>query len=138
MTATTIAPTTTRHMATSLGPPPGMIRWPAVGGRLAPRTGDYPCRVRTWILYSVIRIGIFAAAFVLLFWLLGGEFWWLAAICAAIIALCISYIFLGAMRQRISIDLAARTSRRKKPVDIDAAVEDAAVDGVVPPADRPS
>ena len=84
--------------------------------------------MRSWILYSVIRIGIFAAAFALLFWLLGGEFWWLAAICAALIALCLSYIFLNGMRQRVAADLAARVHRPAKRSDVDAEVEDAAVD----------
>ncbi len=84
--------------------------------------------MRTWVWYSIIRIGLFAAAFALLFWLLGGEFWWLAAICAALIALCLSYIFLGRMRQRIAADIAERTSRKTPPVDQDAEIEDAAVD----------
>ncbi len=84
--------------------------------------------MRTLVWYSIIRIGMFAAAFALLFWLLGGDFWWLAAICAAIIALCLSYIFLGAMRSRIAADLGARRRKNPKPVDIDAEVEDSAVD----------
>ncbi len=90
--------------------------------------------MRTLVWYSIIRIGMFAAAFALLFWLLGGEFWWLAAVSAAIIALCLSYIFLGGMRTRIATDLAARRRANPKPVDVDAEVEDSAVDASSAPS----
>ncbi len=82
--------------------------------------------MRAWVIYSLLRVGIFAAVFALLYWLLSPEFWWLSAICAALIALSISYIFLGGLRTRVAEDLAKRTKRsgRQKPADPDAAAED--------------
>jgi len=82
--------------------------------------------VRSWIVYSLVRVGIFAAVFALLYWLLPPEFWWLAAICAALIALSLSYIFLGGLRQRVTDDLAVRARRRRAvhPEDPDAEAED--------------
>lgn len=87
--------------------------------------------MRAWVVYSVIRIGIFAAAFALLLWLLGAQLWWLAGICAALIALCISYIALGRLRARMTEDLAAAAQRRRSAqrADPDAAAEDAEIDG---------
>jgi len=82
--------------------------------------------VRTWVLYSLARLGLFAAAFALLYWLLPQDLWWLAAICAALIALSLSYIFLGALRTRVATDLAARRERRRegRTDDPDAVAED--------------
>ncbi len=82
--------------------------------------------MRAWVLYSVVRLGIFAAAFGLLYWLLP-DFWWLAAICAALISLSISYIFLARLREKVTRDLAARAEARQagKPTDPDVAAEDA-------------
>jgi len=62
--------------------------------------------VRAWVIYSVVRVGLFAGVFLLL-WLLGIE-WWLAAISAAVIALCISYIFFGKLRARVAEEIEAR------------------------------
>jgi len=97
--------------------------------------------VRTWILYSVIRLGIFAAVFALLLWLLGALLWWLAAVCAALIALSISYIALGRLRARMTADLAARAEQRRsaKRVDPDADAEDAeSEDAAASERDRPA
>jgi len=82
--------------------------------------------VRSWVVYSLVRIGIFAAAFALLYWLLPQGLWWLAAICAALIALSLSYIFLAGLRERVTADLAARAQRRRagRSDDPDAAAED--------------
>ncbi len=82
--------------------------------------------MRAWVLYSLLRLGFFAVAFALLYWLLPPDLWWLAAVCAALIALSISYIFLGGLRARVAEDLAKRTKTTKprKPADPDAAAED--------------
>lgn len=58
--------------------------------------------------------------------LLVGVEWWLAAILAAVIGLCVSYIFFGKLRDAVARDLAAR--RAAPPEDSDADVEDADVD----------
>lgn len=82
--------------------------------------------MRAWVLYSLVRLGMFAAAFAILYWLLPSELWWLSAICAAIIALSLSYIFLAGMRARVARDLAERAAQRRagRPEDPDAAAED--------------
>lgn len=48
--------------------------------------------VNHWILYSVARIALFASVFAVLV-LLGLEVW-LAAVLAAVVGLCVSFIFL--------------------------------------------
>ena len=86
--------------------------------------------MRAWVLYSLVRLAIFAAVFGLLFWLLPQNLWWLSAICAALIALSLSYIFLGRLRARVTSDLQARSERRRagRPDDPDAEVEDREAD----------
>lgn len=89
-----------------------------------------------WIQYSLVRLGIFGAAFVALYLLLpaplesigvvGFAVVVIAAVIAAVIALTVSYIFFGALRDRVAVDLA---ERRRKPIDDpDAAAEDAAAE----------
>jgi len=76
--------------------------------------------VKPWVLYSLLRVGIFAVAFAILF-LLGIE-WWLAAIIAAVIGLCVAYIFFGKLRDAVALDIAER--RARPATDRDAAAED--------------
>ena len=68
----------------------------------------------------MLRLGLFAAVLALLL-LLNVE-WWIAAIVAAVIGLCVSYIFFGKLRDAVARDVAAR--RTSEPVDADASVED--------------
>lgn len=89
-----------------------------------------------WIQYSLVRLGIFGAAFAVLYLLLpaplasigvvGFAVIVIAAVIAAIVALTLSYIFFGALRDRVAVDLAER--RAKPPADPDAAAEDAAAE----------
>jgi hypothetical protein len=72
------------------------------------------------VLYSLIRVGVFAVALAVL--LLLPIDWWVAAIAAAVIGLCVSTIFFGDLRSRVAADLAAR--RGAPPADVDADVED--------------
>lgn len=74
----------------------------------------------TWITYTLIRIGLFAALFVVLM-LIGLE-GWLAAILAALIAFLVSYIFFRGMRARVAAELAE--SRSKTGTTTDEAAED--------------
>ena len=55
------------------------------------------------MLYSLLRVGIFAVAFTVL--LLVGFVPWLAAIVAAVIGLCVSYLFLARTRSAMSQQL---------------------------------
>lgn len=91
-----------------------------------------------WILYTLLRLGIFAAAFAVLslvmpaplesIGIVGFAAIVIAAVVAAIIALTVSYIFFGRLRDAVALDLAAR--RERPPVDPDAEVEDALEDSV--------
>lgn len=72
------------------------------------------------MLYSLVRVGIFAVTFGLLFAL--GIEWWLAAIIAAVIGLCVAYIFFGKLRDAVALDIAAR--RARPAGDADTAAED--------------
>jgi hypothetical protein len=71
--------------------------------------------VRAWILYSALRLGLFAVLFGILYALTVASFpataWAIAAIGAAVVALCVSYIFLKPLRERVALELAhARAS----------------------------
>lgn len=68
-----------------------------------------------WILYSIVRLALFGGVFAILM-LLGVDLW-IAGIAAAIIALCIAYIFIRQPQ---------RAPKPPKP-DTDAAAEDSAL-----------
>jgi uncharacterized membrane protein YuzA (DUF378 family) len=78
--------------------------------------------VKPWVLYSLARLGVFAVALVGL--LLLGITPWLAAIIAAVVGLCVAYIFFGKLRNGVALDLAQRRSQPKTPTDSDAEAED--------------
>ena len=80
--------------------------------------------MKPWLQYSLVRLVSFAVALGVL--LLVGVEWWLAAILAAVIGLCVSYIFFGKLRDAVARDFAER--RAAPPEDSDADVEDADVD----------
>lgn len=84
-------------------------------------------RIPSWITYTVLRLLVFAVPLVIL--LLVGLVWWLAVIAAALIGLCLSYIFLSRPRNAVSSDLYAVRHREKPARSEDDDVEDAAVDG---------
>jgi membrane protein implicated in regulation of membrane protease activity len=76
--------------------------------------------MRPWIAYTLLRVGLFAALFAVLFVL--GLDWWLAAIIAAVLGFCVAYIFFRRLRERVAVDLAAsRASTDRRP---DEVVED--------------
>lgn len=79
--------------------------------------------MRPWIAYTLVRVGLFAAAFAILYVL--GVPWWLAALLAAAIGFCVGYIFFRGLRERVAAELlASRTSTDKRPDE--AAEDDAA------------
>ena len=59
--------------------------------------------MKPWVSYGLIRIALFAVVLAVLL-LLGIE-GWIAAIVAAIIAFCVSYLFLRRQRDRAAADL---------------------------------
>ena len=76
--------------------------------------------MRAWVTYSVLRVGLFLVIFALL--LIVSIQWWLAAIVAAVVAFCISYIFFGKLRAQVATELATR--RRIRVPESDEDVED--------------
>jgi hypothetical protein len=66
--------------------------------------------VKPWVLYTVIRVGIFAAVFALLYGLAGLE-WWIAALIAAAIGLCVSYLFFRPQRDELVRSIGTRGAR---------------------------
>lgn len=78
--------------------------------------------MKPWITYSLIRVGIFAAVFALLYGLAGIEPW-IAAIIAAAIGLCVSYIFFRPQR-----DEAVRSLAKAKQSDEAAESDNVAED----------
>ena len=82
--------------------------------------------MRTWLVYTALRLAIFAAAFGLLYVL--GVTWWLAAILAAVIGFCISYLALRPLRMRVAEALANARANPKASAD-DAAEDAAASEG---------
>jgi len=82
--------------------------------------------VPVWVYYSVLRVLMFAVPLGIL---LSMQIkWWIAALVAALIGFCLSYILLSKSRQAIARDLYAARHREKAPVAEDDASEDAAVD----------
>jgi hypothetical protein len=82
-----------------------------------------------WVLYTVYRILMFLVPLVILLVLRIEP--WLSTLLAAIIGLCLSYIFLRSPREEVARDLYAATHRDKSAVKTDAGddeTEDAAVD----------
>lgn len=78
--------------------------------------------MKPWVLYSLARLGIFAVALATL--LLLGVTGWIAALVAAVIGLCVAYIFFGKLRNAVALDLAERRSQPKVAKDTDAEAED--------------
>ena len=92
--------------------------------------------MRAWILYSALRVGVFLLLFVALYALTASigfdPAWLISAVAAAVLALCISYIFFRPLRERVALDVVAaragtaKTAAAKAGSDED--VEDAARD----------
>lgn len=96
--------------------------------------------MRPWIVYSLLRFGIFAAVFALLVTFLplplesigvgGFIVYVVAAAGAALISFAVSYIFFGRLRAAVAADVAERRERAKRgEVDEDTAEEDALIEG---------
>ncbi len=76
-----------------------------------------------WIRYSLVRLGIFGAVFVLIY--LFGFPWWVALIFATILSFTAGYVFFSQTRDQIVQDMKKRAERKKtRHRDIDAEVED--------------
>ncbi len=74
--------------------------------------------MRAWIVYSALRVGVFLVIFVVLYALTTAIGWnpaWVISACAAaVLALCISYIFFRPLRERVAMDVVAARSGATK------------------------
>jgi len=94
--------------------------------------------VKAWIVYTLARLGIFAAALAI-FLVIGFKWYW-ATILAALVGLLVSYIALPKLRARVAQSLADRRGRPERDADTD--FEDDFVDAADAadgdaPSDRP-
>lgn len=85
-----------------------------------------------WILYSLFRVGLFAAALAALL-LIGLELW-VSAILATIVAFCISYVFFREPRDAIARDIYKR--RSSDAGDIEGDLENLSLDRAALKNDR--
>lgn len=97
--------------------------------------------MKAWLVYTLARLGIFAAAVALL--LLTPMPWYWAVIVGALVALLVSYIALGRLREQVTMSLANRRARPEHDADsdfeddfVDTADSDAPVVRPVSDADR--
>lgn len=84
--------------------------------------------VPPWLYYSVLRVLAFAVPLAILLSL--GIWPWASAVIAALLGLCLSYIFLGASRHSVARDLYNARHPTEEPVNPDADIEDSALDAV--------
>jgi hypothetical protein len=81
--------------------------------------------VPVWVYYSVLRVLLFVIPLAVFLALRIEP--WLAALFAAIIGLCVSYLLLRRPREGLARDLYAARHRDKPLVNIDDETEDAAI-----------
>ncbi len=74
--------------------------------------------MKAWLLYTLARLGIFAAALVLLLVLTPMPWYW-ATIVAALVGLLVSYIALSGLRTQVALSLANRRGVRDRDADSD-------------------
>lgn len=73
--------------------------------------------MKAWVLYTVVRLGIFAAALAVL--VVVGTGWILGTVFASLIALSLSLLFLGGLRQNAAESLRSRVEKPQRDVDSD-------------------
>ena len=88
--------------------------------------------MKAWLLYTLARLGIFAAALVLLLVLTPMPWYW-ATIVAALVGLLVSYIALARLRTQVATSLANRRGGPERDADTD--FEDDFVDAADSDAD---
>ena len=85
--------------------------------------------MRAWVLFTIVRVGLFAVLFAVIYALtaqLGAFAWAGAAVVAALLAFCISYIFFGTLRARVAAEMAERAQGRRAKSGSDEDAEDRA------------
>lgn len=84
---------------------------------------------RKWVVYTLIRVGIFAVALAVL--ILLGINVWLSAVVAAVVGLCASYIFLRGPRDAVAksiVEMRGADERSRNDRDEDNEVENELLD----------
>ncbi len=84
---------------------------------------------RVWVVYSVIRVAIFAIVLAALLLLQVSP--WLATVLAAAIGFCVSYIFFRGKRDELAKDIYRRRHTDQRDADND--IENEALDRVEHP-----
>lgn len=105
-------------------------------------------RAGSIVLFSLLRLAFFLLPLALLWWLLGTDWIWFSAVCAALIGVALSLLVLSPLRERYSEALAealhggseaaasedpaaattgSTTGRRARRAPSDEAIEDAAL-----------
>jgi len=82
--------------------------------------------VAPWLYYSVLRVLMFAVPLAIL---LSLGFWpWAAAVIAALLGLCLSYLLLSRSRESVARDLYRARHPDTDHVNPDSEIEDSALD----------
>lgn len=75
--------------------------------------------MRDWLLYTALRVLAFAVPFGILYAI--GLEWWIAALIAAVVGFCLSYVLLRTQRDRVALRIAeARAGSGRPKADEDA------------------
>jgi len=88
---------------------------------------------RQWVSYSLLRLGIFAAALIVLLALQIEP--WIAATVAAVVGLCVAYIFFRPQRDAVARSFWEFRTTEKRDADSDA--ENDALDADAAPSTPP-
>lgn len=83
-------------------------------------------RTRPWLYYSILRVALFVVLFAVLMLLSVNP--WIATTAAAVVALCLSYIFLKGPRDAVARDIYARRHRERDDSDPDSDIENEILD----------
>ncbi|ALJ21464.1 DUF4229 domain-containing protein [Microbacterium sp. No. 7] len=87
-------------------------------------------RTRSIVVYSVLRLLVFLVPFgIMMLFPVMREFFWLAAVFAALIGLSLSVLFLSKPLGEVSAGLASRRDAKRAGEVTDEDVEDALADG---------
>lgn len=119
-----------------MGPRDGSVTQPSPDHRASPmgagaaRTYDRRVKARSAFVYSVLRLLAFLVPFgIMMLFPVMREYYWLAAIFAALIGLSLSLLFLRKPLADATAGLAERRATRDKPRAVsDEEAEDAAAD----------
>ena len=90
--------------------------------------------MRPWLKYTLIRLGIFAVALVVLLLLNVNPF--IAAVVAAVIGFVLAYIFFRKLRGQVAAELAASREKPQAVKNADTDAEDEVLDAQDAAADQ--